>query len=345
MKLEEAREAKEELWSSVDGDELKEIGIRLVRTRDPAHAVAGSAFATTLGFGDSTEIPNYALALGVSIHGEAGFGIAVRARAMRPSRVAAARLHTVFGERPNTDFRIIGSVRSFKPWYRDVVRPLKIGPSVGHRDVTAGTLGGFVSVSGLDGTFMLSNNHVLANVDRAVPGDLVLQPGPIDNLSPTQLIAGRFETAVPLRPNNLNTVDCAIAKVEPDIGVDPTVLWNVGSLTGTAEPYDSASDLVFKIGRTTGLSWGRISAIELDPLHIHMDSAIHAFDNQIEVEGLGTSPFSRPGDSGSLVVDTQYRAIGLLFAGSTAGGRNGKGLTYVNPIGDVLNSLNANLVY
>jgi hypothetical protein len=76
-----------------------------------------------------------------------------------------------------------------------------------------------------------------------------------------------------------------------------------------------------------------------------VESAIHAFDNQIEVEGMGTSPFSRPGDSGSLVVDTQCRAIGLLFAGSTSGGRNGKGLTYVNPIGDVLSSLSANLVY
>ena len=345
MKLEEAREAKEELWSSVDGDQLKEIGIRLVRTQAPAHAVAGTAFAATLEFGDSTDTPNYALALGVSVHGRGGFGVVVRARAMRHSRIAAARLQAVFGEKPNTDFRIIGSVRSFKPWYRDVVRPLKIGPSIGHRDVTAGTLGGFVSVSGRDGTFMLSNNHVLANVDRATSGDPVLQPGPIDNLSPTQLIAGRFETAVPLDSNNPNTVDCAIARVEPDIDVEPRVLWNVGSLTGTAEPYDSASDLVFKIGRTTGLSWGRISAIELDPLHIRMDSTIHAFDNQIEVEGLGRSPFSRPGDSGSLVVDTQYRAIGLLFAGSTAGGRNGKGLTYVNPIGDVLNNLNAKLVY
>ena len=69
-----------------------------------------------------------------------------------------------------------------------------------------------------------------------------------------------------------------------------------------------------------------------------------SFENQIEVEGTGPSPFSRGGDSGSLVVNTRRRAIGLLFAGSTTGGSNGKGLTYVNPIGDVLSSLDATFV-
>ena len=96
-------------------------------------------------------------------------------------------------------------------------------------------------MSGESGDFMLSNNHVLANVDRATPGDLVLQSGPIDNPSPTQLIAGRFERAVPFRANGLNTVDCAIARVDPGINIEPSVLWNIGSLSGTAEPYDTAS--------------------------------------------------------------------------------------------------------
>jgi hypothetical protein len=41
-------------------------------------------------------------------------------------------------------------------------RPLKIGVSVGHVDVTAGTLGCFVREPEGEGTFILSNNHVLA---------------------------------------------------------------------------------------------------------------------------------------------------------------------------------------
>ena len=342
VKLEEARSAKAEFWSSAGAAQLNEIGSRHVLTQEDSTRDRAVA---TLSFDNSTDGPNYALSLGVSVKGAAEFGLAVRARAIRPSRVTAERLRAVFSEQPDVDFRVIGSVRSLKSWYREIARPLKIGPSVGHYKITAGTLGGFVSVSGKSGAYMLSNNHVLANVDRATPGDLVLQPGPIDNLSPNQLIAGRFESAVQLRKDALNTVDCAIAKIDPDIGFEPTELWNVGHLVGTAEPYESPSDLVFKIGRTTGLSWGRISAIELEPINVSIDSEIHAFDSQIEVEGLGARPFSRSGDSGSLVVDTQCKAIGLLFAGSTSGGRNGRGLTYVNPIGNVLSSLGATLVY
>ena len=253
MNLEEARSAKEEFRSSVGARQLKEIGSRLIQTREEWDGnLAGRGSALTLSFDDSTDAPNYALSLGVSIHGAGDFGIAVRANAVRPSRVTAERLRTMFGARPDVDFRFVGSVRSFKSWYRDVTRPLQIGPSVGHFEITAGTLGGFVSVSGKSGSYMLSNNHVLANVDKAARGDLVLQPGPLDNLAPAQLIAGRFEVAIPLRSGSPNSVDCAIAKIDPDIDYEPTVLRNVGSLAGTAETYDSASDFVFKIGRTSG---------------------------------------------------------------------------------------------
>ena len=37
-------------------------------------------------------------------------------------------------------------------------------------------------------------------------------------------------------------------------------------------------------------------------------------------------------------------AVALLFAGSEVGGKNKQGLTYANPIHDVLQALNANLL-
>ena len=67
------------------------------------------------------------------------------------------------------------------------------------------------------------------------------------------------------------------------------------------------------------------------------------FDNQIEIEGAGNKAFSDSGDSGSLIVDAQQRAVGLLFAGGDVGGSNGKGLTYANPIGAVLDKLKVDL--
>ena len=65
-------------------------------------------------------------------------------------------------------------------------------------------------------------------------------------------------------------------------------------------------------------------------------------DGQIEVEGEG-GPFSAGGDSGSLVVDSDLRACGLLFAGSQQGGRNGLGLTFLNEIAPVLRGLGLSL--
>ena len=64
-----------------------------------------------------------------------------------------------------------------------------------------------------------------------------------------------------------------------------------------------------------------------------------AIGQQIEIEGDGAEPFSRGGDSGSLVVDAGLRAAALLFAGGDQGGSNGQGLTYASPIGQVYEAL------
>ena len=116
-------------------------------------------------------------------------------------------------------------------------------------------------------------------------------------------------------------------------------------MTTTVEAL--GAEQVEKVGRTTGITQGRITAIELDDVVVGYGEQLGElrFDNQIEVEGTGTGPFSRGGDSGSLV----YRlpggeAVGLLFAGSETGGENGSGLTYLNPIGTVLESLGATLL-
>jgi hypothetical protein len=67
------------------------------------------------------------------------------------------------------------------------------------------------------------------------------------------------------------------------------------------------------------------------------------FDQQIEIESAGDGSFSDGGDSGSLIVDDDFGAVGLLFAGSEAGGENGLGLTFANPIGTVLDALKVDL--
>ena len=80
------------------------------------------------------------------------------------------------------DVRYIGLVeKRAGPWHRQRRRPLCIGCSVGHFNVTAGTLGAFVRPRGGGPLAILSNNHVLANENRGKKGDDILQPGAIDD--------------------------------------------------------------------------------------------------------------------------------------------------------------------
>lgn len=80
---------------------------------------------------------------------------------------------------------------------RDRWRPvIPGGVSIGHRLVTAGTLGAMVKDRNNGQPFILSNNHVIANSNDANTGDAVLQPAPTDGgLIPQDVVAQleRFE--------------------------------------------------------------------------------------------------------------------------------------------------------
>jgi hypothetical protein len=103
-------------------------------------------------------------------------------------------------------------------------------------------------------------------------------------------------------------------------------------------------DTVAKFGRTTGITHGTVTAIELDNVTVSYDNGTATFNGQIEIEGTGTLPFSSGGDSGSLIVDQNNLAAALLFAGGDTGGSNGQGLTFANPIQAVLGALAVTLI-
>ncbi|BDZ41647.1 hypothetical protein GCM10025865_09460 [Paraoerskovia sediminicola] len=137
------------------------------------------------------------------------------------------------------------------------------------------------------------------------------------------------------------TTDCALALLdEAEVELD----YPVGRITTTAVALGGES--VGKIGRTTGTTAGRVTAIELDDVAVGYGDGLGVlrFDDQIEVEPTQDAPFSLGGDSGSLVYRSDGVALGLLFAGSDRGGQNGYGLTYVNPIDVVLEALGVRLV-
>ena len=106
-------------------------------------------------------------------------------------------------------------------------------------------------------------------------------------------------------------------------------------------PIAPALDMrVKKYGRTTGLTTGRITAINATVI-VGYGSGYARFVNQIMI---GPGSFSAGGDSGSLIVldgkrqnkADDRRPVALLFAGSSS-------VTVATPIGAVLSAFNVTI--
>jgi hypothetical protein len=236
-----------------------------------------------------------------------------------------------------------GGVDTALPWHRTRQRPLLIGSSIGHVAITAGTLGAFALHRKTQKPVILSNNHVLANEDAAKIGDAILQPGAFDGGRRRLDRVGALIDFVPLKSRGDNLVDAAIAAIDPEIRFDARTLTELGELQGQREEVLAPGNAVAKVGRTTGVTRGVVTAIELDDVVVTYERGDLSFDRQIEIESSGAGPFSSGGDSGSVIVDENGFACALLFAGSDQGGSNGKGLTFANEIGLVLEQLNLEL--
>ena len=93
------------------------------------------------------------------------------------------------------DVQEVGKIKALERTGR--YRPAPGGVSIGHVDVTAGTLGCLVARDGE--AFILSNNHVLAASNKGKQDDPIVQPGPHDGgVVDTDKIA-TLEDWVPIR--------------------------------------------------------------------------------------------------------------------------------------------------
>ncbi|MGD1992292.1 MAG: hypothetical protein PVI59_03780 [Anaerolineae bacterium] len=244
---------------------------------------------------------------------------------------------------------------------RDRWRPAPPGVSLGHYRISAGTLGCLVEHD--DQVFILSNNHVLADVNQAGPGDPILQPGPADGGTMEDQIAA-LETYIPIdfgtdepecqlagtvatvlnrmaewagsqhrleavkQTPGVNRVDAALARpLSPDL-VTAEIL-QIGAPTGVG--VATLGTPVQKSGRTTGHTLGTITQVDAT-IRIDYEGRIALFENQ-----LVASPMSQGGDSGSAVLDEASQVVGLLFAGSVQA-------TIINPIDEVLAALDVEIL-
>jgi len=212
--------------------------------------------------------------------------------------------------------------------------------------MSVGSLGCFVQLA--DGRpAILSNNHVLAGENRGIRGhDRILQAGGPSFVA-AELIAVLSEY-VDLRFSPpgatlqagtaiLNEVDAGIAVLEPSISFSqaylPSRQLTAPEATASARP----GDRVFKIGRTTGLTFGEVTDIGTIVGPIPYGPGQCWFRRSIVIEGVDGTLFADKGDSGAVIMRPNGEVIGLLYAG------NGRQI-YACPINAVLQRLGCTLV-
>ncbi|PWI20882.1 hypothetical protein DI272_37130 [Streptomyces sp. Act143] len=212
------------------------------------------------------------------------------------------------------------------------MRPCPSGFSIGNVRVTAGTLGSvvydFLPGATVDppgpglGTpakfYLLSNNHVLADSNRAQLGSPIVQPGVFDGgTDPADRIATldrfipiQFAPQIPLERQG-NVVDAALGRVEFQDATREQY-FSGAPRAWRRKAKVSVGDLVKKSGRTTNISFGRIISVDAT-IDVNYGTAGTArFKDQVL-----TTNISAGGDSGSLVTSLDNVAVGLLFAGSS----------------------------
>jgi hypothetical protein len=302
----------------------------LVRSLKKAHwksfrtdqNIIGAAFGQRVAHGERTDEPALV------------FYVIRKApkRNLPPSRLLPRRMY-IGGDCVEVDVVETGPIYAHEFTGRE--RPATDGISIGHLNVTAGTLGSVVT-DNTDGSMcILSNNHVMADENAGVAGDPIVQPGVFDGGSAPADTIATLKRFVMINATG-NTVDCALAQVTG--GAAATVIDQVhNNIIPVASPTHRAVGLLFagscnstimnpidqvlaqlnvafpagagstvaadigmnveKVGRTTEYTTSTVREIDAT-VQIGYDFGTAEFDHQIT-----TAWLSDGGDSGSLVYE------------------------------------------
>lgn len=217
----------------------------------------------------------------------------------------------------------------------------------------AGTLGCLLRDS-QGKLYGLSANHVSGLANYADAGEKILAPGHSD-ITPNgrdPFTIGVHVRALPMNhgmPANVaidDNTDAAVFEIRnPDaVSSFQGTFYDTPPLSG--EPRGGM--LVEKVGRTTGYTSGRIIGASPNSMAVGYQlaavggNATVYFNNLMMVIGDNGTPFSAPGDSGSLVVgqapDGSPCAVGMIIAGTNTG------YSLILPVQPILEALDMTLV-
>lgn len=223
-------------------------------------------------------------------------------------------------------------------------RPVIGGISTGHYEFSTGTIACIVRDANTKEPMVLSNNHVFADestnyIQKVHVGDGVIQPGRADGGgvfggSNTDDVIGNLSRWINFDEDGQNIADCAVAKLSVDA---------ITAILGDYESQVVVKGLktitngisVEKYGRTTGHTIGTIVDADFS-CYVGYSGKWILFVDQILVQMNIAG-----GDSGSLLMDRNGNAVGLVFA--RADGGNGIVYCIANKINSVFSLLDIEL--
>lgn len=217
--------------------------------------------------------------------------------------------------------------------------PLAPGVGVGNPlDDNVGTLGAIVRRRDGGALALLSNAHVLARDGLAEIGEEIVQPSTRDGGTPGAdrvALLARFQPFEFTQTGFPNLVDAAIAELDGGRASTDQIRLLGHAPRGITKNVRRGMH-VHKVGRTSDLTTAIIQDV-----HFRLQFRLRQTKKRRARVGFRhqvmCTRFSAPGDSGSLVLSSTGRAVGLHFAGSITA-------SIFNRIDHVLNALGVDLV-
>ncbi|MCD3195810.1 hypothetical protein G8S49_11670 [Clostridium botulinum C] len=210
-----------------------------------------------------------------------------------------------------TDVKETGYFRacSFRGKKRPVLGGYSISGNMNSKN--SGTAGCLVKSGSAQ--FLLGTNHVIVNLNMEPIAAPIVQPSlEYGGYTPTDTVA-TVHKFIPLRfiqgrDRPINLTDCALGLLtKPNIMSNKIAL--IGKLKCVKNPKLGAH--VKKVGETTELTEGTITSVNASFIAAYENDELALFKDQVLTSAMGEA-----GDSGSILVDDNNCAVGLLFSTS-----------------------------
>ncbi|KLU76573.1 hypothetical protein ADU80_08595 [Clostridium botulinum] len=205
------------------------------------------------------------------------------------------------------------------------IRPVKGGYSIGVDGLEAGTMGCLVADSKKD--YILTCNHVVAGNNPSGLKKVVVQPAPKYGGKALKDVVGVVSEFIPVEREEENLEDAAL--VETDRSKASIDIAFKGVIKGV--DIAALGQIVEKVGATTELTNGVVENKNAT-LKINFLGREIVFKDQII-----TTKMSNKGDSGSVLLSTSKKALGLLMADTPA-------MSIFNNINNILSVLEVHIL-